>query len=312
MDVWTWWRCLYRDRIFRHLPKRKGIYVIDEPWDSLIILDACRYDAFKELNTIDGKLERRISRGSDSTEFLLENFARHPERNSFGDVVYVAGNPYVSALLRDKFYRVYSVWDHGWDDDLQTVPPCNVVSEALKVRTNHPEKRMIIHFMQPHFPALTGKLARQGGGTRTRRVVQKGMNPLEMVKREGDLDITVETLLERGELDRRDVTFAYKENLRIVLFHVAILVAMLPGRTVVTSDHGEVFGERPGILYPFKVFGHPAKLHVEPLVVVPWLIVDNERLRTGPAEEKETKKYTYSEEEEEKIKDRLRKLGYMR
>ena len=34
-----------------------------EDWDNLVILDACRYDMFKKLNTINGKLEYKISIG---------------------------------------------------------------------------------------------------------------------------------------------------------------------------------------------------------------------------------------------------------
>ena len=45
-----------------------------EDWDNLIVLDACRYDMFKEINTIKGNLERGISRGSATSQFLIENF----------------------------------------------------------------------------------------------------------------------------------------------------------------------------------------------------------------------------------------------
>jgi hypothetical protein len=224
--------------------------------------------------------------------------------------VYVAANPYVSALLPDRFCRIYSVWDYGWDNDLQTVPPVNVASEALKAHKEYPGQRMIVHFMQPHFPALTGKLARKGGFSRTRQVTQSKANPLEVFLKEGDLDVTVESLLEIGELEARDARFAYKQNLLIALDCVEELVAKLPGRTVVTSDHGELFGDRPGVLYPFKVFGHPTKLHVRPLVVVPWLIIDGEKV-VASARYEETERHTLSEQDYEKVKDRLQKLGYL-
>ena len=51
-----------------------GINIFHEDWDNLIILDACRYDYFKQLNDMDGELEYRISRGSQSREFMRGNF----------------------------------------------------------------------------------------------------------------------------------------------------------------------------------------------------------------------------------------------
>ena len=46
----------------------RGIDIIDQDWDNLIILDACRYDYFKEMNTIDGELRPVLSQGSHSFE----------------------------------------------------------------------------------------------------------------------------------------------------------------------------------------------------------------------------------------------------
>src|SRR6056297_529711 len=51
-----------------------GTRVMDEDWDNLIILDACRYDMFAEQVDLDGELESRISLGSTSEEFLEQNF----------------------------------------------------------------------------------------------------------------------------------------------------------------------------------------------------------------------------------------------
>src|SRR5208282_1385184 len=90
-----WWRGVYMRRFYSHILPKEGVYVYDESWDNLIILDACRYDTFRELNQIRGLLEYRISRGSSSEEFLLENFTKHPTTENFSDLVYVAANPYV-------------------------------------------------------------------------------------------------------------------------------------------------------------------------------------------------------------------------
>lgn len=300
---WKWWRGRYCARILRYLFQNKGIYIVDEDWDNLIILDACRYDIFRKTNTIEGKLESRISRGSCTKGFLLENFKKHPRYSSFRDIVYVTANPFVNLLLSDCFYRIYSVWDYGWDDDLNTVPPVAVVKETLKAYQENPDKRMIIHFLQPHHPFLGAEFAQGTGFRRLRNTVLKNT--------ELSRDIGPWDLVEKGKLNVEEVRLAYKENLRIVLPSVKELAIMLPGRTVVTSDHGDLFGERPHLLYPFKAYGHLDGLLVKELVLVPWLILDNKNVRAHPVVTKEEAEALLRNEDEERAKTRLRALGYI-
>ena len=296
----------------------KGIYVYDENWDNLIILDACRYDTFKELNNIEGKLESRISRGSATMEFLLENFRRHPKEKAFRDVVYVAANPFVSWLLPGLFHRIFPVWDDGWDERLLTVPPAPVVSAALEARRLYPEKRLIVHFMQPHFPPLVGRPQADTGQVlkRLRSFTKDGANPYEVVnlKRGYAPHVfanTTDGLFARGLLTKQETLSLYSENLRIVLSHVDGMLKQLPGISVVTADHGNLFGERLGILYPFRVYGHWPGLRLGPLVLVPWLVTTNHESVVIPAyENAERTTARLPELDEEKIKDRLRKLGY--
>jgi hypothetical protein len=128
----------------------EGVDVMAEDWDNLVILDACRYDYFEDQNTISGDLTRRISRGNKSWEFMQENFAG----NQFHDTVYVTANPFVSRL-DDVFYAVDTL-DEYWDDDLGTIWPEDVVAAAVEANQAYPNKRIIVHFMQPHRPYLGG------------------------------------------------------------------------------------------------------------------------------------------------------------
>ncbi|MFB6295104.1 MAG: hypothetical protein ABEI97_05055, partial [Candidatus Nanohaloarchaea archaeon] len=80
---------------FRILPQ-DGIYVTAEEWDMLIVLDACRYDTFKELNTIPGELKKVKSRATSTPQWLERNFS-----GDQNDIVYAAGNPFVSGLAND-------------------------------------------------------------------------------------------------------------------------------------------------------------------------------------------------------------------
>ncbi|MDL0143566.1 hypothetical protein PNP83_00890, partial [Halobacterium salinarum] len=54
----------------------EGAKVVEKDWDNLIILDACRYDYFKNANStniIEGELGKSVSRGSHSREFMEKN-----------------------------------------------------------------------------------------------------------------------------------------------------------------------------------------------------------------------------------------------
>ena len=64
----------------------------------------------------------------------------------------------------------------------------------------------------------------------------------------------------------------YEENTKVVLKESGKLIKELQGKTVITSDHGEMLGERSFPL-PIKQFGHPAGIYVTELVNVPWLII---------------------------------------
>jgi hypothetical protein len=282
--------------------------VFDESWDNLIILDACRFDTFSEMNQIQGQLEYRISRGSSSEEFLLENFAKHPRLKTFPDLVYIAANPYVSSLVPNRFHKIYPVWDYGWDNALETVPPENVVKSALQAQRENPDKRLIIHFMQPHFPPLVGRIEGATGFDGLRTAVLKNASVFGRTGRL--LDTTIENLLDEGVLNVADVWNAYRQNLSIVLSHVEKLLPQLDGTTVISSDHGNIFNERVGLLFPFRISGHRKNFHVKQLVKVPWLIVKNQREVSAPQINPITNAGD-DLEDDERIKDRLRKLGYI-
>jgi len=54
----------------------KILNIMEEEWDYLIILDACRYDYFSAFwkNYFDGELEKRVSLGSCMLEWCLKSF----------------------------------------------------------------------------------------------------------------------------------------------------------------------------------------------------------------------------------------------
>jgi hypothetical protein len=77
-----------------------GVSIMDQNWDNLIILDACRYDIFKKICDIEGDLRCVRSMGSNSWEWVRKNLAG----KQFYDTVYESagerGVRYMSAGKR--------------------------------------------------------------------------------------------------------------------------------------------------------------------------------------------------------------------
>ncbi len=262
--------------------KSDGTSIFEEKWDNLIILDACRYDIFSRLIKkfdINYKLEYRFSRGSDTTEFLIKNFNHHKKYN---DIVYVTANPFVNIILKNKVYKIIPVWDFGWNDRYKTVLPETMYYYALKSILKYQDKRLIIHFIQPHHPYITYKfesmekaleeLRYEGKISKLRR------NFLLKFKLRRILRVIAERKIYPNkfyiEIDQKKHLKAYVDNLKLALPYVKKLIHLLPGKTVITADHGEAFGEKIHPLIPIRVYGHLPEIRIPALIKVPWLIVD--------------------------------------
>ena len=268
-----------------------GVDVIARDWDNLLILDGCRYDLFANGAEIEGNLRKVRSKASHSGEFMEANF----EGRQLHDTVYVTANPHAYDIDKDVFHAVENLLDDKWDERTQTVSPGAVVQTAVDVHERYPEKRLIVHFMQPHFPFLgdTGREFSHRGIDMHREETGNALNPwLALVS---DPELSLETVLK-----------AYEENLEIVVPHVEELVRRLSGKSVVTSDHGNLIGER-GFPIPVKQYGHPRGVRNPGVLDVPWLEIPARDRRRTVAEPPicETK-----EHDQAAIEERLRALGY--
>jgi len=72
-----------------------------------------------------------------------------------------------------------------------------------------------------------------------------------------------------------EIVKAYVINLFLVLQYVKKLSEILPGKIVITSDHGEAFGEKLHRWIPLRVYGHMSRIRTRSLTQVPYLIVEN-------------------------------------
>lgn len=264
---------------------RRAIDVTQKDWDNLIILDACRYDLFKEVNTLPGELTPVRSLGSKTGEFLKENFSD----SRYLDTVYISANPQVQLHDIDRrFYDRLRLWEDEWDDELRTVPPEAIVTRTLQAAEEYPHKRLIVHFVQPHYPFI---------GETGRQIEHSEMIGNGLIADERTTP-TIWERLETGEVERSVAWKAYRENLELTLPQLKKLVDGLKGKTVVTSDHGNAFGE-------WGIFGHPASRHIKALVEIPWLEIQDTKCKE--VREGEIRSTT---DEASDLEDRLAHLGY--
>lgn len=273
--------------------------ITEEDWDYLIVLDACRFDFFEDVyeEFLSGSLEKKKSRGSSTLDWLVNSFPGQY------DIAYYSANPYINSkgvpLNRSKwgascgynwnpiehFSEIIDVWDFGWEKELGTVHP-RALNEAF--HSNGHDKKSIIHYMQPHAPYISA-----GSGRKLKRI-REGFEKSNSNGADGNssglmswfrsglenylegreivmkiamlLDLKMETIFNEVSKNGMKNTLEkyYKNNLRIVLKYVSMLLEDLDGKIIVTADHGEAFGEK-------GVWEHHAETPIPVLTEVPWV-----------------------------------------
>lgn len=258
-----------------------GESIFSEDWDHLIILDDCRYDVFeKEFRRrgLPGKLESRLSLGSWTGEFLVMNF----REERYDDIVFISANPFVDRYLKGKFHRLISVWKTHWNDRYNTVPPGAVYRAALAAARRYPDKRLVVHFLQPHHPYFTLWFKDEGMAA-IKRSVEKGGSYLQDFPPEPFHEIYLSEIY--AYFPVRRLIRAYVDNLRIVIPYVEMLLHQLRGKSVVTSDHGELFGEKVLEFVPIRVYGHGIGRNPNLITVPWWTVTDEDRRNLRPPKE---------------------------
>lgn len=272
----NWWR----NRVFvpyivgtasRFHPRYPGydnaVHVMDEEWDNLIVLDACRADFFQEVADLErfDEYSTRVSLGSHSSEFTRRNF----QGKEFGDTVYVSANPHTALEAGDSFHEVIELWETETDEDAGVVLPESVRDAAIEAYEEYDDKRIIAHFMQPHGPFI-------------------GTDQTPPYKKGKEYESSAEYWKD------------YKATLDHVLDYALTVADEIPGRTVITADHGQIFAQ--GLKRKAGIYSHPPRLRLPELVYVPWAVIDGPRrkLRSGST----------NEARNEKVEENLKKLGY--
>lgn len=255
-----------------------GTHVLDRDWDLLVILDTCRVDAMRQVAPefgFVGDVDRIWSRGGSSPDWIAHTFDRAYEE-TLAETAYLTANPHAETVLEDRelirgkhfgaakqFHR-YGSWDpinpdnlgryerlwkfesgsseNGGDPVMKYTPPRVVTDRGIAVMREYDFDRVILHYMQPHYPYISNAL-------REDRDIQEFERRPKSSKRAG-----------------RDRVFeAYQDDLRYVLEDISLLLENVSAETVVLSaDHGDAFGE-------YCVYGHgPGRIHPQ-VRNVPWV-----------------------------------------
>ena len=200
-------------------------------WKTLIILDACRFDYFKETvseEEYNFAYEPVWSAGSDTGRWYENTWYDRSYKNT----VLVSDSPVPWRKdwqkHHEKFHKSYPLWKERGQTLNTFLPLKDVILKANKLKVLHKNKRMLIHLIPPHLPYYT----------------DKAMNWL--IKQFG------ETTLGDGRLYNNVQTYGvehgwgklkqyYKDNIKAALNE--ILKHNWGINTVITSDHGELIGE---------------------------------------------------------------------
>ena len=285
-----------------------GTNVFEKEWDLLIILDTCRVDALREVAdeydflTDIGEL---VSVGASSPEWIARTFTEE-YADQIAETAYLSCNGNAETVLEkdapatdpgylthsllkrfdyvdaDKLGRLEKLWSYeptGVEGPYGHVdgatPPRYLTDRAIDVARTHSFDRMILHYHQPHNPYAA-------------KAMEEGRELYDY-----------ETQFSQ---DPDQAWKSYLADLRYVLDDVELLLKNIDAeRVVISSDHGEAFGE-------YGVYGHPiGSLHPH-VRTVPWAVTTATDERTHTPE---TLRPSESEEaSNQDVDETLEALGY--
>ncbi len=197
----------------------------------------------------------------------------------------------------EHFRKIIDIWEKGWDEEYKTVLPETVTDMVLESKFKDKTDRRIVHYMQPHLPFIHPDYKMKTGVVNHRRRNLEKKNEeiddsdikryqkikdfvggfldkilkkrhiwairklLDMPPRSGDY----ERIYRKGNLDK--VPFYYEHSLNKAMREVQRLIENVDGKIVVSSDHGEAFGEN-------NHWEHNNGKHIPILMEVPYLVID--------------------------------------
>jgi len=228
-------------------------------WKNLIILDACRFDAFRE---IVGDGSPVWSPASCTKEWLKNIKLLNP---MWKNVTIVNSNPELTRTVPKIWKRRIDLWKTHWEyigkEKIPTVPPWRV-NEVVEEMLPH-EGRLMIFFLPPHGPYI-----HPDAELCVYRAFPNGdkCGANDAFGKEDKVILNVKEKIEDSNhyLTQEYLETAYYKNLELQWRFTKQLLDELDGLTVITSDHGEAHGED-------GIYGHPCGYDLKVLREVPWV-----------------------------------------
>lgn len=226
-----------------------GIDHLDEDWEVLVLLDACRPDVLAEVAAEDGydwipEVETRYSCASQSKEWIDKTLNRLPDEEA-AELGIISGNGFTADRVdADRFHTLTTLGgrDEYWDADRELLARVTTDHAIDLWRGPDRPRRMIVWYMQPHTPLPNVDIANR---------FSAGVNECDLAR--------------RGELSPARFVEGHRQNVRSVLASVEVLLNNVDADPVVISaDHAELFGE-------YGLFCHPAYVPLPRLKRVPWI-----------------------------------------
>jgi hypothetical protein len=287
----------------RHVPYGTNVY--DRDWDLLVVLDACRVDALREVADeypFLTDVESMRSVGSTSFEWLNNTFTRD-RLDEVRHTACVTGNGYTDRVFGDggetgsaaipfgpSEYDVVNPEDFDYLEELWRADIADdewLIGEGERMR-RHPRyateraiaagravdsERLLVHYMYPHdpYPLADEPLWR----------------PFDALR--------------AGTASRSEVWEAYLDALRLVLDEVELLLDNVDAdRVAITADHGEAFGE-------YGFYRHVIGCPIPCMRRVPWV----ETTATDRKTYRPTAPEPTATGDDVSVDEQLRQLGYL-
>jgi len=221
-------------------------------WQTLIILDACRYDVFSDIITqynLPGKLQI-----ADSEACRTAIWYRHHWSQKHDDIVLVSGHPMIWEEKKNvNFHK--AIWID--DDGIEWIKPEKTMRPAIDLQKQYPDKKFLLHLIPPHLPFM-GPRGRKFGDV----LMNNKYRGSQKSSRKIDGTSLYRAVISYGARNGWDILKKYyQENLIYVLDAILPYINQLRSPVILSADHGELIGEG-------SKYGHRG--HHSLLRKVPW------------------------------------------
>ena len=257
----------------------KQIDLVDYDWKYLAILDASRYDYFMDVyrKVFPDAVPKKAITTTLSTPQFMKNF----ENKDCHDIVYLNTVVKFDAWLpKQNMFKVVHVWDLDWSNNIGNIHPKSVNERFFSQYRSRPDKRFVLHYMQPHPPHIS-----IGGNPADRKENHVGNFSMDFktkyfsqytvwsFKKILHIKPTLPLEICYRNHGKQGVIQAYKDDIILGLEYVKMAMKKSPGKWVITADHGMTVTEKDYGLCGNDL-GYKKLPNIKELVeTVPWMEV---------------------------------------